>query len=145
MCKDLYNRVIDALDFGFKKIQIKKAKERAQFLGYSSSYYSSLVNGNEDITDDFLYKIADKLNLNYGWLKNGIGEMFNQPEVHNTISNTGAFSTNTINGDLGQQLSELISVQKGMQQDYLNLMQEKDRQIKELIEIIKQDECNGKQ
>ena len=71
--------------------------------------------------------------------------MFNQPEVHNTISNTGAFSTNTINGDLGQQLSELISVQKGMQQDYLNLMQEKDRQIKELIEIIKQDKCNGKQ
>lgn len=63
----------------------------------------------------------------------------------NTISNTGAFSTNTINGDLGQQLSELISVQKGLQQDYLNLMQEKDRQIKELIEIIKQDKCNGKQ
>ena len=92
MCKDLYNRVIDALDFGFKKIQIKKAKERAQFLGYSSSYYSSLVNGNEDITDDFLYKIADKLNLNYGWLKNGIGEMFNQPEVHNTISKSVIFS-----------------------------------------------------
>ena len=63
----------------------------------------------------------------------------------NTISNTGAFSTNTINGDLGQQLSELISVQKGMQQDYLSLMQEKDRQIKELIEIIKQDKCNVKQ
>ena len=133
MCKDLYNRVIDALDFGFKKIQIKKAKERAQFLGYSSSYYSSLVNGNEDITDDFLYKIADKLNLNYGWLKNGIGEMFKQPEVHNTISNTGAFSTNTINSDLGQQLSDLIELQRIM-------TAEKDRQIKELLEIIKQQQ-----
>ena len=72
-------------------------------------------------------------------------KIFESVVTSNTISNTGAFSTNTINGDLGQQLSELISVQKGMQQDYLNLMQEKDRQIKELIEIIKQDKCNVKQ
>lgn len=72
-------------------------------------------------------------------------KIFESVVTSNVISNTGAFSTNTINGDLGQQLSELISVQKGMQQDYLNLMQEKDRQIKELIEIIKQDKCNGKQ
>jgi hypothetical protein len=140
--KERLNEVLNAIS---DKYGISERKVIAQKIGVESTYFSGIAGNSKKISRKLLEKLQSVFNVNPQYIKNGIGEMFKQPEVHNTISNTGAFSTNTINGDLGQQLSELISVQKGMQQDYLNLMQEKDRQIKELIEIIKQDKCNGKQ
>jgi transcriptional regulator with XRE-family HTH domain len=132
MNNELFNRVIDGLDYGFKRIRIKRGKERAKFLGYTPSYYSSLINGNEDITDDFLYKMAEKLNLNFVWLKTGEGEMLKSAASGNTINNTGNFCENTI-VDYGQQLCELSNMQKEMQ----DMMKEKDRQISDLLTIIK--------
>lgn len=68
-----------------------------------------------------------------------IADKYESVSQSNTISNTGAFSTNTINGDLGAQLSELISEQKDMRKDFMSLMNEKNKQINDLIEIVKKN------
>ena len=102
--------------------------------------------GKCGISKDLANKFQEKYgNINKNWLLTGEGDMLKQPSS-NIITNIGDFATNTINGDLSSQLAELISAQKsmqqeykGMQQEYISLMQEKDRQINELIEIIKQD------
>lgn len=71
-----------------------------------------------------------------------IAEKYETVSQSNTISNTGAFSKNTINEDFSAQLSELINEQRDMRKDFMNLMSEKNRQINELIEIIKKDNDN---
>jgi transcriptional regulator with XRE-family HTH domain len=52
---------------------------------------------------------------------------------NNTIYNSGDNSINTINNDLSNQLNELISIQK----EYQAMIKEKDKQISDLLEIIK--------
>lgn len=58
------------------------------------------------------------------------------------INSSGDFANNTINGDLGVQLAQLISIQKGLQQD-IALMREKDKQIAALTAIIIDKEKDG--
>lgn len=64
-----------------------------------------------------------------------LDNIFNKIAVgtNNTIYNSGDFATNTINTDLSTQLAELINIQK----EYQQLIKEKDKQINDLIEILK--------
>ncbi|MBP5367896.1 MAG: hypothetical protein J6Z01_05565 [Bacteroidales bacterium] len=117
-----------------KKISIKQFEE---LCGLSNGYISSMRKGfGAPKLKNVLKQFPD---LNREWLLFGDGEMLKKTEIHNTISNTGAFSTNTINGDLGTQLSELISEQKELRKDFMSLMNEKNKQINDLIEIVKKN------
>jgi len=132
-------RKIDRLDkyLKYKHLTTNKVSVLA---GLTTGVISKSRDMNRDLSDNACEKLLAVLpDLNSDWLYNGDGEMLKKTEIHNTISNTGAFSTNTINGDLGTQLSELISEQKELRKDFMSLMNEKNKQINELIEIIKKD------
>ncbi len=113
----------------------------AKKIGISSGYISELVQAKKRISKQIVSKLINAYpQLNADYLKTGDGDMVKS--VHNIITNTGAFSKNTINEDFSAQLSELINEQKDMRKDFMNLMSEKNRQINELIEIIKKDNDN---
>lgn len=122
-----------------KKIEFSQ-NDIAKKIGISSGYISELIQAKKKISKQIVSKLVDAYpQLNVDYLKTGDGEMLKKTEIHNTISNTGAFSTNTINGDLGTQLSELISEQKELRKDFMSLMNEKNKQINDLIEIVKKN------
>lgn len=120
-----------------KNISIKQFEELCDL---SNGYVSSMRKGfGTPKLKNVLHRFPE---LNREWLLFGEGEMIKSSQIINTISNTGAFSKNTINEDFSSQLSELINEQKDMRKDFMNLMSEKNRQINELIEIIKKDNDN---
>ncbi|MBQ3656819.1 MAG: helix-turn-helix transcriptional regulator [Bacteroidales bacterium] len=136
-------RLREVLELAFLKHGITKKKEMAKFLGYNASYISSLLTGDLKLTADFLDKIQRTLKINANWIKTGQGDMFLEYPA-NVINSSGDFANNTSNGDLGVQLAQLISIQKGLQQDYIALMREKDKQIAALTAIIDKEKDGDK-
>ena len=96
--------------------------------------FSDIKNGKCHISEKLARKMQEKYGFNEVWLLTGEGEMFVQPPTaNNTINNSGDFCENVIGGDLKQQLAELINIQKKFQ----DMISVKDKQINELIEILK--------
>lgn len=101
----------------------------------SPQIFYDIKAGKCGISKELAAKIQERyLNINKSWLLTGEGEMFVQPQTaNNTINNSGDFCENVIGGDLKQQLAELINIQKKFQ----DMISVKDKQINELIEILK--------
>ncbi len=101
----------------------------------SPQIFYDIKAGKCGISKELAAKIQEKyLNINKSWLLTGEGEMFVQPPTaNNTINNSGNFCENVIGGGLQQQLAELITIQKKFQ----DMISVKDKQINELIEILK--------
>jgi len=116
------------------RFNISDRKDIALKLGIEQTYFSAMLGGSKRISRKLLEKLQEVFGINIVWLKTGEGEMFVQPPTaNNTINNSGDFCENVIGGDLKQQLAELINIQKKFQ----DMISVKDKQINELIEILK--------
>lgn len=109
-------------------------------IGINRNTFSDIKNQKCGISEKVARKLQEFYGISETWLLTGRGEIMKNPA--NVINNSGDFATNTINGDLGLQLTQLMAMQRGLQQDFTALMREKDKQIAALIEIINKKE-NG--
>ena len=129
--KERLNQVINIIS---DKFNISDKKDIAVKLGIEQTYFSAMLGGSKKISGNLLEKLQAVFGVSRSWLKTGEGEMFVQPPTaNNTINNSGDFCENVIGGDLKQQLAELINIQKKFQ----DMISVKDKQINELIEILK--------
>ena len=71
-------RLNKALKFAFLKKNISKKGDMAEFLDYKSPYFSGIINGKEKLSESFLLKISDKLDINIDWILTGEGEMLKE-------------------------------------------------------------------
>lgn len=78
-----------AIKEGANRKNLGTNKNIADFLGYGASYFSSLINGNESLSDKFLSHVCDKLDINRDYIKTGSGSVLrNSVSQTNTTQNT---------------------------------------------------------
>lgn len=58
----------------------------AKFLGVPKENISSYETGRRNPSDAFVHLVCEKCDVNYEWLKNGIGEMFVEKSKDEQIS-----------------------------------------------------------
>ena len=130
--KERLNQVINIIS---DKFNISDKKDIAVKLGIEQTYFSAMLGGSKKISGNLLEKLQAVFGVSRSWLKTGEGEMFirqTTPYQH-YINNSGNFCENVINSDLSNQISELIAIQR----NYQEMIKEKDKQINDLIEILK--------
>ncbi len=71
-------RLNHSLRIASQKLGIFTKKGMAKFLDYTNPYYSEVTTGRIKLSDDFMKKISDKLNINSDWIKTGNGNIFNE-------------------------------------------------------------------
>ncbi|MBQ9214339.1 MAG: helix-turn-helix transcriptional regulator [Bacteroidales bacterium] len=112
---------------------VKNQGEIAQKMGISTQTITEILGGRMKLTTEKVVNFCSIYGFSCEWILTGEGEMFVQPPTANTINSSGDFCENIIGGDLKQQLAELITIQKKFQ----DMISVKDKQINELIEILK--------
>lgn len=92
-------------------------------VGVNPANLGKMLAGKQSITDKTLRKIEDATGCNFEWLKYGDGEMFsNPPRANSATINSNNENSNINDGDT---ISRLLS-----------LLEEKDKQIDKLLQII---------
>lgn len=74
---EILERLNHALKLAGHKIGYSKKSEVAAFLGYKPGYYSGVINGKEKLSEDFLKRISDYLNINVKYVLYGVDPILN--------------------------------------------------------------------
>lgn len=106
----------------FFKAQGLTQQNIAERFGVSQQYVASLLNGTTTFGKKVAHKWAEEFGLSEAWLLTGIGGI-----------TTGNIVQNNLSGDNYQ--GNGISVHKG-DEDLIDQLKEKDRQIDRLLRII---------
>lgn len=101
-------------------------RELAEKLGYTKSSFSQIVNGKVPLSERFVQKLAsvDK-NINEVWIMTGEGNMLNSVEAGTSVVTIPA------------NVWEVIQTQA-------ESLKSKDKQIDELVALLKQQIAEGK-
>lgn len=106
--------------------RIKKVIELAEKLGYTKSSFSQIVNGKVPLSERFVQKLASvDRNINEVWIMTGEGNMLNSVEAGTSVVTIPA------------NVWEVIQTQA-------ESLKSKDKQIDELVALLKQQIAEGK-
>ncbi len=101
-------------------------RELAEKLGYTKSSFSQIVNGKVPLSERFVQKLASvDRNINEVWIMTGEGNMLNSVEAGTSVVTIPA------------NVWEVIQTQA-------ESMKSKDKQIDELVALLKQQIAEGK-
>ncbi len=107
------------IEDAFSDVGITKQKDMAKYLGYSEAVFSTIMNGKYKITDSVLWKIQTKLGIN-------ILDKYNKYKEENLKKS----ESNSDMMILPMSAWEVIQAQA-------KSLEIKDRQMDELIQVIK--------
>ena len=101
-------------------------RELAEMLGYTKSSFSQIVNGIVPLSERFVQKLASvDRNINEVWIMTGEGNMLNSVEAGTSVVTIPA------------NVWEVIQTQA-------ESLKSKDKQIDELVALLKQQIAEGK-
>ena len=101
-------------------------RELAEKLGYTKSSFSQIVNGKVPLSERFVQKLASvDRNINEVWIMTGEGNMLNSVEAGTSVVTIPA------------NVWEVIQTQA-------ESLKSKDKQIDELVALLKQQSAEGK-
>ena len=101
-------------------------RELAEKLGYTKSSFSQIVNGKVPLSERFVQKLASvDRNINEVWIMTGEGNMLNSVEAGTSVITIPA------------NVWEVIQTQA-------ESLKSKDKQIDELVALLKQQIAEGK-
>ena len=101
-------------------------RELAEKLGYTKSSFSQIVNGKVPLSERFVQKLASvDRNINAVWIMTGEGNMLNSVEAGTSVVTIPA------------NVWEVIQTQA-------ESLKSKDKQIDELVALLKQQIAEGK-
>lgn len=101
-------------------------RELAEKLGYTKSSFSQIVNGKVPLSERFVQKLASvDRNINEVWIMTGEGNMLNSVEAGTSVVTIPA------------NVWEVIQTQA-------ESLKSKDKQIDELVALLKQQIAGGK-
>lgn len=101
-------------------------RELAEKLGYTKSSFSQIVNGKVPLSERFVQKLASvDRNINEAWIMTGEGNMLNSVEAGTSVVTIPA------------NVWEVIQTQA-------ESLKSKDKQIDELVALLKQQIAEGK-
>lgn len=101
-------------------------RELAEKLGYTKSSFSQIVNGKVSLSERFVQKLASvDRNINEVWIMTGEGNMLNSVEAGTSVVTIPA------------NVWEVIQTQA-------ESLKSKDKQIDELVALLKQQIAEGK-
>ena len=101
-------------------------RELAEKLGYTKSSFSQIVNGKVPLSERFVQKLASvDRNINEVWIRTGEGNMLNSVEAGTSVVTIPA------------NVWEVIQTQA-------ESLKSKDKQIDELVALLKQQIAEGK-
>ena len=101
-------------------------RELAEKLGYTKSSFSQIVNGKVPLSERFVQKLASvDRNINEVWIMTGEGNMLNSVEAGTSVVTIPA------------NVWEVIQAQA-------ESLKSKDKQIDELVALLKQQIAEGK-
>lgn len=101
-------------------------RELAEKLGYTKSSFSQIVNGKVPLSERFVQKLASvDRNINEVWIMTGEGNMLNSVEAGTSVVTIPA------------NVWEVIQTQA-------ESLESKDKQIDELVALLKQQIAEGK-
>ena len=101
-------------------------RELAEKLGYTKSSFSQIVNGKVTLSERFVQKLASvDRNINEVWIMTGEGNMLNSVEAGTSVVTIPA------------NVWEVIQTQA-------ESLKSKDKQIDELVALLKQQIAEGK-
>ena len=101
-------------------------RELAEKLGYTKSSFSQIVNGKVPLSERFVQKLASvDRNINEVWIMTGEGNMLNSVEAGTSVVTIPA------------NVREVIQTQA-------ESLKSKDKQIDELVALLKQQIAEGK-
>lgn len=101
-------------------------RELAEKLGYTKSSFSQIVNGKVPLSERFVQKLASvDRNINEVWIMTGEGNMLNSVETGTSVVTIPA------------NVWEVIQTQA-------ESLKSKDKQIDELVALLKQQIAEGK-
>ena len=101
-------------------------RELAEKLGYTKSSFSQIVNGKVPLSERFVQKLASvDRNINEVWIMTGEGNMLNSVEAGTSVVTSPA------------NVWEVIQTQA-------ESLKSKDKQIDELVALLKQQIAEGK-
>lgn len=104
----------------------KNERELAEKLGYTKSSFSQIVNGKVPLSERFVQKLASvDRNINEVWIMTGEGNMLNSVEAGTSVVTIPA------------NVWEVIQTQA-------ESLKSKDKQIDELVALLKQQIAEGK-
>lgn len=121
----------------------------AKHCGLSITNFNRYVNQKQPWTDRVLLKIADSLHVSYRWLKDGVGEMYEQPTGGNKIEGVSELiddaRAKTIMQQLGghhnSQTAETARADRQAEIDLLKKMvEDKDKEIEFLRQMLAKKE-----
>ena len=116
-------KVINWLVF---KEYAENERELAEKLGYTKSSFSQIVNGKVPLSERFVQKLASvDRNINEVWIMTGEGNMLNSVEAGTSVVTIPA------------NVWEVIQTQA-------ESLKSKDKQIDELVALLKQQIAEGK-
>lgn len=104
----------------------RNERELAEKLGYTKSSFSQIVNGKVPLSERFVQKLASvDRNINEVWIMTGEGNMLNSVEAGTSVVTIPA------------NVWEVIQTQA-------ESLKSKDKQIDELVALLKQQIAEGK-
>lgn len=123
----------------------------ARRCGVEPSNLNKRLSGEVKFTDNYFAKIAHAFNVNFEWLRSGIGEMFAEEKAIGKAqfaafsqmldANTSSVSQNVISGDNYQGThgteGEIVSLRQKVEL-LKRLLDEKDKLLEEKDKLIKE-------
>lgn len=121
-------KVVAAIKFKFDLKQAEMAKE----MGVNKTYFSSVINGNEIISELFLDKLCTAFGVNKDYIAKGEGEIFSSPSIIQKNEKGDNINGHSVKVEQQNNVEKLIDTIKECHE----LLRKKDEQIDRLLTLL---------
>lgn len=121
-------KVISAIKFKFEYKQADIAKK----MGVNNTYFSSVINGRETISEVFLDKLCSAFSINKAYITKGEGDIFLSPSIVQNNKNGDNINGHSVKVEGKTETEKFLDAIKECHE----LLRKKDEQIDRLLTLL---------
>ena len=133
---DELTRLNAALKATFLKMGIYKKADMAEYLGYRNPYLSSVINGKERLSDQFLKNISDKIGISKDYILKGEGNMTVNEQTSENNAGIGIIGNNVNGGGISNNNDSVMLRMLDLLHKKEEALERRDAEIQRLLDII---------
>ena len=133
---DELTRLNAALKATFLKMGIYKKADMAEYLGYRNPYFSSVINGKERLSDQFLKNISDKIGISKDYILKGEGNITVNEHTSQNIGGMGISGNIVTGGGFSNNHDSVMLRMLDLLHKKEEALERRDAEIQRLLDII---------
>lgn len=108
----------------------------AEYLGYRNPYFSSVINGKEKLSDQFLKNISDKIGISKDYILKGEGNMTVNEQTSENNAGIGIIGNNVNGGGISNNNDSVMLRMLDLLHKKEEALERRDAEIQRLLDII---------